>query len=54
MDADGNVANERGLTITQKYQDEESFTAMMERIGLSGRAIGKLVDDDFTSMQALL
>ena len=54
MEADGNIVNERGLTITQKYQDEESFTAMMERIGVSGRAIGKLVDDDFISMQALV
>ena len=54
MQAQGVDANERVLTITQKYKNEESFTEMMERIGVTARAIGKLVDDDFTSMQALV
>ena len=54
MQANGNAVNERGLTTTEKYEDEESFTQMLERIGISARARGKLVEDDFTSIQTTL
>ena len=54
MQADGNAANGGILTITQKYEDEDSFSQMLERIGVTARAMRKLLDDDFVSMQALV
>ena len=54
MQANGNAANKRALTITEKYEDEESFVQMLERIGVSACARGKLAEDDFTSMETLV
>ena len=48
------AGNLNGLTITQKYGNEDNFVELLERIGVSATARRKLVDDDFDSMQSLV
>jgi len=42
------------LTITQRYRNQDEFTAMLTRIGVTANARRKLIDDDFTSMEMLV
>ena len=42
------------LTITQKYGNEDSFTELLERIGVSRSAQRKLLEDDFDNMRSLV
>ena len=53
MQAEGNAANMRVLTTTQRYENEEAITQMRTLIGVSVVARRKLVNDDFISMQIL-
>ena len=48
------AGNLNGLTITQKYGNEDNFVELLERIGVSATARRKLVDDDFDSMRSLV
>lgn len=42
------------LTITQRYNDRDSFTQLLTRVGVPVPAIEKLQEDDFVSMQSLV
>ena len=46
---DGQVA-----TVTERYNDQDSFAQLLERIGVTAAASNKLTDDDFTSMKSLV
>ena len=41
-------------TITERYGDQEEFTQLLERIGVTAPARSKLIDDDFTSLKVLV
>ena len=41
-------------TITGRYGDQEEFTQLLERIGVTASARSKLIDDDFTSLKVLV
>ena len=44
----------QNLTITQRYSDQDSFTDLLEQIGVAADACNKMVEDDFTSMKSLV
>ena len=48
------AGNPEGLTITQKYGNEDNFVELIERNGVPATARRKLVDDDFDSMRSLV
>ena len=50
----GLPARGAGLTITQKYRDEESFIKMLTRIGVAGTGRRELLRNDFTGMKQLV
>ena len=41
-------------TITDRYDDDASFTALLNRIGLSARERNKLSNDGFTTMKLMV
>ena len=41
-------------TITARYNDDESFTALLTRIGISPRERNRLSNDGFTTMKLMV
>ena len=44
----------RENTITEGYGDQDEFVELLERIGVTASARGKLINDDFTSIKTLV
>ena len=44
----------RLVSVTERYDDQESFIELLGRIGVTAAASNKLTDDDFTSMKSLV
>ena len=42
------------VTVMERYDDQDSFTELLGRIGVTAAASNKLTDDNFTSMKSLV